>query len=64
MLADIAHGHEDVADPLFLAAAIVAVVASWNAWPQRKMDGTLGWLSVALIAVGVAAAVSRCGTGP
>jgi hypothetical protein len=51
VIADIAHGHDDIADPLFLAAAIVAVVASWNAWPQRKLDGTLGWLSVALIAV-------------
>lgn len=51
MVADIAHGHNDVADVLFLIAAVLAVIASWNAWPQRKLDGTLGWLSVALLAV-------------
>lgn len=51
MLADIAHGHTDAADVMFLIAAVLAVLASWNAWPQRKLDGTLGWLSVALISV-------------
>ena len=51
MLADIAHGHDDAADVIFLIAAVVAAVASWNAWPDRKVDGTLGWLSVALISV-------------
>lgn len=51
MTAEIVSGETAWADVLFLAAAIVAVVASWNAWPERKMDGTLGWLSVALIAV-------------
>lgn len=51
MIADIASGHDDLADIMFLIAAVLAVVASWNAWPQRKLDGTLGWLSVALIAV-------------
>lgn len=52
MIADIASGESDWADVMFLIAAVLAVVAAWNAWPQRKMDGTLGWLSVALLAIG------------
>ena len=51
MLADIAHGHTDAADILFLIAAVVAALASWNAWPERKMDGSLGWLAIALISI-------------
>jgi hypothetical protein len=51
MIADIAHGHADAADVMFLIAAVLAVVAAWNAWPQRKLDGTLGWLAVAVISV-------------
>lgn len=50
--ADIAHGHTDAADILFLIAAVLAVVAAWNAWPQRKVDGVLGWIAVACIALG------------
>jgi hypothetical protein len=37
---------------IFLIAAVLAVVASWNAWPQRKLDGTLGWLAVAVLSLG------------
>ena len=51
MIADIAHGHSDAADILFLVATVLALVASWNAWPERKMDGTVGWVAVACIAL-------------
>lgn len=51
MLADIASGHSDAADILFLVAAILAVVAAWSAWPEQKMTSTVGWLAVAALAV-------------
>lgn len=53
----IAHGHNTLADALFLAAFIVAVIASVFAWrpvpsPQPNIASVLLCAAVALIALG------------
>ena len=53
MIADIFSGETDVADFLFLVAAILAAVVAFMRWPEQQIHGTLGWLAVGAIAFGL-----------
>ena len=53
MLAELVSGERDVADVLFLLAALAAIAASFVAWPEARPTSTLGWAGLAMIAVGL-----------
>jgi hypothetical protein len=52
MLAEFAVGHRDAAEILYLVAAVLAALAAWNEWPERRAGPTIGWLAVCALAVG------------
>ena len=54
MLADIITGHGDVAEVLFIIAAVLATLAALTPALNQPALGrlALGWLAVALLAVG------------
>ena len=51
MIADLVSGKVELAEVLYLLAAVLFVVVAWQRWPDRKLAATLEPLGLALVAV-------------